>query len=415
MISLTNALIFDGENGRRLTGRTVVIDGERIASVSDAPPPAGSTVVDCGGRTLMPGLIDAHIHAYALSVNFYENTSAPDTLAACWATHMLGRMLDRGFTTVRDTGGADYGLYLALKRGYIRGPRLLYCGKAISQTGGHGDFRNPHHHHACDDDLLACGCGTIGLISAVVDGVDAVRRVVRDNLRRGSNFVKFTGSGGVSSTGDKLTSIQFADEEVLAIVDEVERHGAYCTAHIHPDKALKRAVRLGVHCIEHGTLIEPDTARMAADKGTYIVPTMAVIAALAIEGEALGYPPESMKKLELVKDEAVARLQHMKDAGIRIGFGTDLLGVLERHQLSEFTLRSPIFSPLEMLRQATSVNAEIIGMKGQLGVVKSGAYADLLLVDGNPLEDIGVLTADGRNVAAIIKDGAFHRALAARP
>ncbi len=407
MISFTNALIFDGDSEKRLAGRTVVVDRERIVSVSDAPPPAGSTVIDCGGRTLMPGMIDAHIHAYALSVNFYENTAAPDTLVACWASQMLGRMLDRGFTTVRDTGGADYGLFLALQRGYIRGPRLFYCGKAISQTGGHGDFRNPHHHHACDDNLLACGCGVVGLVTAVVDGVDAVRRVVRDNLRRGSNFIKFTGSGGVSSTGDKLSSIQFADDEVLAIVDEVERHGAYCTAHIHPDKALQRAIRLGVHCIEHGTLIEADTARMAADKGVSIVPTMAVIAALAIEGEALGYPPESLKKLDLVKDEAVSRLQHMKDAGVRVGFGTDLLGTLERHQCSEFTLRSPIFTPLELLRQATSVNAEIIGMKGQLGVVKPGAFADLLLVDGNPLDDIGLLAADGAKVAAIVKGGEF--------
>lgn len=408
MTVFTNAQVFDGISNRLISGRSVFVAAGQISEFSDRPAnPDDGPVIDCGGRTLMPGLIDAHIHAYALSVNFYENTTAPDTLAACWATHMLGRMLDRGFTTVRDTGGADYGLFLALQRGYIRGPRLYYCGKAISQTGGHGDFRNPHHHHACDNDLLACGCGMIGLISAVVDGVDAVRRVVRDNLRRGSNFIKFAGSGGVSSTGDKLASIQFSDAEILAIIDEVERHGAYCTAHIHPDAALKRAIKLGVHCIEHGTLIEPDTARMAADRGTCIVPTMAVIAALALEGEKLGYPPESLKKLDAVKNQAVERLQHMKDAGVIVGYGTDLLGVTERHQLSEFTLRSPIYSPCELLVQATSANAEIIGAKGKLGVIAPGAHADILVVDGNPLADIGVLVNDGANLRAIMKAGAF--------
>jgi imidazolonepropionase-like amidohydrolase len=217
------------------------------------------------------------------------------------------------------------------------------------------------------------------------------------------------GSGGVSTTGDKLDSIQFSDEEVVAIVEEVERHGAYCTAHIHPDKALRRAIRLGVHCIEHGTLIEPDTARMAADRGTYIVPTMAVIWALAHEGVELGFPTQSLAKLDLIKDEAVARLQHMKDAGVTIGYGTDLLGSLERHQLEEFRLRSAIFSNHELLVQATSAAAEIIGAKGELGVVKKGAKADLLLVDGNPLEDIEVLTGSGDKVRIILKGGKFMK------
>lgn len=405
MIAFANAQIFDGESPALISGRNVFIVGDRITEVSDRPPnPDDGEVIDCAGRTLMPGLIDAHVHAHALSVNVYEIDRAPSTLRTAWAGRMLGNMLDRGFTTVRDTGGADYGLYLALERGYIRGPRLYYCGQAISQTGGHGDFRNPHEQ-SCSDQVLACGCGMVNSICQVVDGVDAVTRVVRENLFRGSNFIKFMGSGGISSTGDKLDSIQFSDEEVRAIVGEVERHGAYCTAHIHPDAALKRAIRLGVHCIEHGTLIEPDTARMAADAGTAIVPTMAVIAALARRGAELGYPPESLVKLSVIKDQAVDRMGHMKDAGVRIGLGTDLLGALQDEQLSEFHLRSAIFSNHEVLVQATSGNAEIIGAAGELGTIRPQAKADVLIVDGNPLEDIAVIATSGKPPAMIISRG----------
>lgn len=352
----------------------------------------------------MPGLIDAHVHVYASSVNLLHAETMPDSLAACWAIRSLERMLDRGYTTVRDTGGGDYGLFLGLERGWIRGPRLYYCGKALSQTGGHIDFRDPAAR-GCHDDVLCCGCGSVKLIGAVVDGVDEVRKIVREMLFRGANFIKFAGSGGVSSVGDSLHSIQFSDEEVLAIIDEVERHGAYCTAHIHPDAALRRAIRLGVHCIEHGTLIEMDTARMAADKGTYIVPTMSIIWGLAKEGRELGFPEPALEKLKLVKDEAVIRLNYMKEAGVHVGFGTDLLGELERYQLEEFRLRREVYSPLELLRQATSANAKIIGAEGQLGVIKKGAHADLIVVNGNPLDDLEVLVCGGKGPPFVMKAG----------
>jgi imidazolonepropionase-like amidohydrolase len=406
MTVFVNGKIFDGEQATLIEGANVFLNGDLIAEVSDRPPnPDDGEIIDCAGSTIMPGLIDAHVHAHALSVRLHDVDRAPPSLRTAWAGRMLGNMLSRGFTTVRDTGGADYGLFLALERGYIRGPRLYYCGRAISQTGGHGDFRDPHHHHAHDDQILACGCGMVNSLGIVVDGVDAVTRVVRESLFRGSNFIKFMGSGGVSSTGDSLDSIQFSDEEVRAIVGEVERHGAYCTAHIHPDKALRRAIQLGVHCIEHGTLIEPDTARMAADAGTAIVPTMAIIASLAARGEELGYPAESLAKLATIKDQAVGRMQHMKDAGVRVGFGTDLLGALENDQLTEFHIRSNIFSNIEILRQATSGNAEIIGAKGELGIIRKGAKADLLVVEGDPLADLAVIATPGRPPEMIYSRG----------
>ena len=409
-VVLINARIFDGESRALTDGQNVYLNAGRIAAVSDRPPtPDDGEIIDCGGRTLMPGMIDAHIHAIAFSPNVYQVTDAPMSLRSVWATRMLGRMLDRGFTTVRDTGGADYGLAIALEQGWCTGPRLYYCGFAISETGGHGDLRNPQSHRHGDDEMLACGCGHFNAIGIVVDGVDGVRRVVRENLRRGSNFVKFMASGGVASTGDRFDSIQFSDDEVRAIVDEVERHEAYCTAHAHPDRAINRALRLGVHCIEHGTLIAPDTARLAADRNAAVVPTLAAGHALALEGQSLGLPPQSLEKLGRIADQAMAALENLKSASVRVGFGTDLLGDMERHQCVEFALRAPVFSAYELLVQATSMNAEIIGAKGDLGVVKAGALADLLIVDGDPLADIGVLAQDGAKLAAILQNGVFHK------
>ena len=318
-------------------------------------------------------------------------------------------MLDRGFTAVRDTGGADYGLWMAIERGLIVAPRLFYCEKALSQTGGHVDFRHHHEHHPHDEHAVLCGCCFTNPLGVVVDGVDAVRRVIREQLRRGASFIKFCGSGGVSSVSDPLDGIQFSNDEVRAIVEEVENHLVYCTAHIHPDRALRRAIELGVHCIEHGTLIEQDTANMAADRGTSIVPTLAVIAGLSERGEEFGYPRESLDKLVRIKDEAIGRLEHMKRAGVRIGFGTDLIGGIQPMQCIEFGLRANVFSNVEILRQATTVNAEIIGAKGEIGEVSAGALADLLVVDGNPLEDLSLMENDGASIPVVMKGGRFHR------
>ncbi|HEY8353294.1 MAG TPA: amidohydrolase family protein, partial [Sphingomonadales bacterium] len=183
----------------------------------------------------------------------------------------------------------------------------------------------------------------------------------------------------------------------------------YCTAHILSDAAIRRAIMLGVHCIEHGVLIEPATARLAAERGTYIVPTLAIIGALARRGAELGYPAEALAKLAAIKDEAIARLEHMRDAGVKLGFGSDLMGDLEGDQCTEFTLRSAVFSPFEILHQATAMNGEILGQKDRLGVIAPGAFADILLVDGNPLEDISLLAADGANLPLIMRGGRIHK------
>ena len=405
----TNAQVFDGVNDG-LSALNVSVEGERITEVSDVPPPPDATVIDCSGKVLMPGMIDAHVHVYAWDLNVNRLQRMPMTMLAHHAANMLGDCLDRGFTSVRDTAGADWGLWLALEHDIIKGPRLYYCGRALSQTGGHIDMRHQHEHHPHDDEVVMCGCCFANPIGWVVDGVDAVRKSVREELRRGASFIKFTGSGGISTTSDPLDGFQFSEDEIRAIVEEVENHLVYCTAHIHPDHALKRAIRLGVHCIEHGTLIQPDTAAMAAEAGTNIVPTLAVMVGLLEKGWDLGYPPEAMAKLDMVKDEAIECLGHMKSAGVRVGFGTDLIGKdLQKKQCIEFGIRSAVYNNFEILNQATGMNAEILGAKGDIGEITPGAYADILVVDGNPLEDLRVLEDDGAHIPIIMKGGEFHK------
>ena len=400
---LKNGSIFDGVSARLIEGRDVLVeDGKIAALISRSERPNDlEWQIDCNGLVLIPGLIDAHVHAYSSDVQVFRADQRPITLVAHHAAVRLGRMLDRGFTTVRDCGGAEHGLATALREGLIRGPRLIYCGRMISQTGGHGDARSPDHGGAREGECWSCGCGYSGHLSVTADGVDEVRRAVRDHLRRGAGFIKFAASGGVATTASALESRQFSEGEILAIVDEVERAGTYCTAHAHPDAAIRRVIELGVHCIEHATMISADTAKLAADRGTCVVPTLAVGAALLDEGEAMGLPPASLAKLKTVCSQMTEGLMHMRDAGVRIGLGTDLLGALEVHQQLEFELRTQVFSPLEILRQATSGNASILRCSGEIGVIAPGARADLVALGGNPLNDIGAM----KDVRFVVKDG----------
>ncbi len=403
----SNTALFDGVSPERREGQHVVVEDGVIREVTDRPVILeGAETIDLSGRTLMPGLIDAHIHAYFPDVDPRRGDQMPITMVAHRARVMLEASLQRGFTSVRDTGGGDHGLFLAIERGWVRGPRLFYCGSALSQTGGHGDMRRPF-----DPELCTCGLawsrprGYRGHLTCTVDGVEPLREAVREEFRKGAHFIKIMGSGGVASTGDSLTHAQYSPEEIRAVVDEVERHGSYVTAHVHPDGALRRCIELGVHCIEHGTMLSDDTAALAAARDVSIVPTLAVIEALRLHGPRLGFPAESMRKLAEVQPTAVAGVERMKRAGVRIGFGTDLIGELDRHQCIEFTLRSEVMTPFEILRSATSINAEIIRQGNWIGRVAEGYAADLIVVDGDPLRDIALLAADGSKVPLVMKGG----------
>jgi len=401
-----NALVFDGVSPE-LREADVLVENGTIREISKSPIRSREAVrVNVRGRTLMPGLIDAHVHAYFPDVDTLKTDRMPMSLVAHHARRMLEACAARGFTAVRDCGGGDYGLWLAIEKGWINGPRLFYCGKALSQTGGHGDKRLPF-----EEDLCGCGhvqdAGYVGHRTRVVDGADNLRLAVRGELRHGASFIKLMGSGGVASPADPIRLAQYSDEEIRAVVDEVERHDVYVTAHIHPDGALKRAILLGVHCIEHGTLISAETAGLAAQRNVPVVPTLAVIKALTRHGASLGFAKVSLDKLASIEPLALGGVERMLKAGVRVGFGTDLIGELDKHQCTEFAIRSEVMTPFEILCAATSVNASILRQEDRLGRVAPGFAADLIVVDGNPLDDIHLLAQDGRAVPIVMKAGQF--------
>ena len=405
-----SAKVFDGESSALIEGKDVVVAGGVIEDVAapDLRNDQKAEVIHCNGRVLMPGLIDAHVHVYLAGLNLTRVAQLPMSYLAHYASGFLRACLDRGFTTVRDVGGADVGLAGAIRDGLLGAvPRLFYGGRVITQTGGHGDFR-PGDHTL--EGVVCCGCSFHSdHLAVVADGVDAVRRAVREELRRGASHIKIMGSGGVASPTDPLDRCQYSDDEIRAAVDEASRAGSYVAAHCHPTEAVRRAAAFGVKSIEHATLIDRETAEFVAERGSFTVPTMATLFALLEEGETLGLPAVSVAKLRKIGDSALASLETMKRAGVKMGFGTDLLGSLHTRQSTEFTLRAQVLPAIDILRSACSVNAELMGQTGKLGCIRKGAAADLLVVDGNPLEDISLLAGEHKGIAMIMKDGEFRK------
>lgn len=393
-ILLRNARIFDGVTDELSAPTSVLIRGDRIESIGAAGVQADSEV-DIEGRTLMPGLIDAHFHAYASDTDFVKLEKLPPTYLAQRARHLMEDALRRGFTTVRDVGGGDYGLWRALEEGWIVGPRLFYCGRAFSQSGGHGDIRAPHE----EEDL--CGCAGRGILAERVDGVDEIRKAAREALRHGAHHLKIFVSGGIASPSDPIWMLQFAEDEILAIVDEARRRRVYVAAHAYSAETILRAVRLGVRTIEHGNLIDAETAKAVAAAGAFVVPTLAIYEAFRRTGKEDGVADHVLTKLEDVASQGIEAIRLCRQAGVKLGFGTDLLGQYHRHQRDEFRLRAQIETPFQILNSATAVNAEILGMEGQLGTIASGAYADFLVVDGDPLSDIALMFEDSDAVSQI--------------
>lgn len=400
---LINARIFDGFSGDCPEGMQVLLEGDLIREVSAKPIRSKDVrVIDLEGRTLMPGLIDAHVHAYASDVSVQKVDLAGEAYRTAHAMRMLRFALDSRFTTVRDVGGGDYGLWRALQDRLIAGPRFLYAGRFISMTGGHGDMRQRSERHHSQG---YCSCGEFNALGVIADGVDEVIRATREELRRGAHCIKIMGSGGVASPTDPIWMNQYREDEIRAIVNEtVERH-TYTAAHCHPASAVRRCVEFGVRSIEHGTLIDDETARFVAEKGAFIVPTMAIIFVLIELGPKLGFPVQMQEKAQFAFAQALSGMDSMRRAGVKVGFGTDLLGETYVQQCREFTIRKEVFTPLEILRQVTSINAALMQQEGRLGCVKEGAYADLIVVDGDPLTDIELLAANGRNLRFIARAG----------
>ena len=399
-----NVHVLDVRAGRLLEDHQVLVKGDTIRELSGRPiTTSAAQVIDGGGRTLMPGLIDCHVHVTFSATNLALLAQTPNTTLALRALPILRGMLRRGFTTVRDAGGADWALKQAIEDGMdgtVVGPRLFVSGPALSPTGGHGDFR-PR-----SDRLLPIGCGCLRLASTrVVDGVDDVRRAVRELLQMGADQIKIMSSGGVASPTDPVNALGYSLDETRAIVDEAAARHTIVLAHAYTPEAIRRAVECGVRSIEHGNLIDAPTAALMAERGAVAVPTLITYEALARDGLRLGLGAESAAKIEQVRAAGLSSLEIFKIAGVKLAFGTDLLGGSHDLQSEEFLIRAQVQSNLEVLQSATLIGAELLGQADRLGEIAPGACADLLLVDGNPLDDLACLTGQGERIPLVMQGG----------
>jgi imidazolonepropionase-like amidohydrolase len=403
-ILFTNARILDPEAGVLGDPRGVLVREGRIAEAgSNIDAPADARVIDLGGRTLMPGMIDCHVHVVAETLDLWSNMIAPSSLAGLRAARVMEEMLHRGFTTIRDLGGADYGLVRWVEERLIDGPRLVICGKGLTTTGGHADLRKR------TDDRLGMMSDRLGSMGMIADGVDDVRAACRKMIKEGANFIKVMANGGVSSPNDPIHSIQYSREEISAMVEEAENAGLYVAAHVYTDKAIRRCVELGVHSLEHCNLITAETARLAAQNGCIAVPTLVAYDALWLEGKELGLGPVEFEKIDVVRSGGLNSLAVMRDAGLPMAFGSDLLGGLRKYHCMEFELLAKVLTPAEIIRSATVIGAELCRMKGEIGTIAEGAHADLIVVDGDPLADITLLQGDGRHMPLIMRGGQVFR------
>ncbi len=394
---LKNVRIFNGHDDQISAPSHILIKDGQFAAISSIKITGDfAQEIDLSGKFIMPGLIDAHFHAYASDLDFAKLDQLPATYHSLKGSSLLTASLLRGFTTVRDVGGADYGLWRGLEDGLFQGPRLLYGGRALSQTGGHGDARVPS--------LEPCGCGMVGRLSRVVDGVDNIRVAAREELRRGASHIKVFVSGGISSPSDPVWSLQYSDEELEAVVDEATRRGAYVVAHAYTPEAIERSVRAGIRSIEHGNLITEEVAKLVSANEAYVVPTLVTYDALGKYGAKEGAPDTLIEKLGEVAGRGLEAITICRQAGVKLGFGTDLLGELHKFQRDELLLRAQVETPFQVLHSATGVNAKLLKMADLVGVIKEAAFADFLVLENNPLEDITGL-ASGTSINAIYKSG----------
>ena len=396
---IRDVAVLDG-TGRDPTGRSDVMvgpDGIR-RPVAAAPVASRARSVDGSGCTLMPGLIDAHVH---LAMIGPRGDQGDDPLIAhvLAVAKMIDGVLDEGFTTVRDAGGLEPTWARLVADGTLRGPRILPSGSVLSQTGGHGDDRAQHeavHRHASIPGLVAR--------HEIVDGPDEVRRAAREQLRRGATQIKLLASGGVVSPTDPFDSIQFSPAEIAAAVEVAENWHTYVLAHCHTSPAIRVAIEAGVRSIEHGSLLDAETARAMRARGVFLVPTLQAVSMLTAHPERWGLPPDKIARLRAVAEQVADSLRTADEAGVDIGSGSDVVGPWQGRRGEELVLKAKILGAHKAIVSATQTNARLLGLEDRIGTVATGKAADLILVAGEPLDRIELL-ADPAAVRWVMQAG----------
>jgi imidazolonepropionase-like amidohydrolase len=409
-VAFTNVRLFDGKSDALLQGLRVVVDGKTIKAVepAEAPLDPDARVMDCGGRVLMPGLIDAHWHAMMASLPVTVLMTADVGYLTLVAANEAKNTLMRGFTSVRDMAGPSFSLKRAIDTGLAAGPRIWPSGAMISQTGGHGDFRFPYEVPASPSAALsrveAIGAG------AVADGVDRVLTRAREQLMLGASQLKLAAGGGVSSQYDPIDVSQYTEAEFRAAVDAAENWGTYVAVHAYTPRAIQTAIRGGVRCIEHGHLMDEATAELIAQNGIWLSTQP------FLNNEYSNPQPtaEGEAKAQQVYSGTEAAYKFAKAFNLKTAWGTDILfdSKMTAHQGAILTTLERWYRPAEILKMATAVNGELLAMSGprnpypgKLGVIEPGALADLIVVDGDPLANLKLIADPDRNFVIIMKDG----------
>jgi imidazolonepropionase-like amidohydrolase len=403
---LKNTTLIDGTGREPVPNSSVIIEGDRIKEVLSGSPemlPADAVVIDCHGQTLLPGLIDAHIHIGAVESNLSEQQRRffPSMLVIK-ALKIMEETLDQGFTTARDAGGADPGFREAVTQGLVPGPRLFVPGRMLSQTGGHGDLRLPTEAGAPTEHIA-------GFATRICDGVDEVRRAAREQLRQGVDHIKVMASGGAGTPSDEAESSQYSLEELRAIVFEAESVGKYVMAHIYPPRSIKLALEAGIRSIEHGNLLDQESAEAIRDAGAYLVPTLVTYEKLSEMAKEENLPDYFTRKINMLREYGLEALGIAYKAGVKICSGSDLLGTMQRYKGMELELKSRVLGPMGAIMATTKTNAELLFMENDLGTVEAGKLADLIVVNGDVLKDIKLFQEYQEKITLIIQGGRVHK------
>ncbi len=396
-----NGVVYEPLAGQHLGERTVVIEDGTIVEVVEGKWSGEVDVdLDARGRHVLPGFVDGHVHLSIHTMDFRRASREWDFERALAVAALSEATVRRGFTTVRDTGGDLRGLKQSIRRNLCGGPRIVSAGHMLSQTGGHGDLRGSVV------DPPECGCQIITSPYAhVADGPSAVRKAARQSLRDGSDFIKIHTSGGVASPSDPLDSVQYTAEEVSTIVTEAEHRHTYVTAHAYSPESMRLAADNGVACLEHGNLVDAATASHLAGLGTTVVPTLVTYWAFRDHAEKFGFPERNQAKNDGLFEQGRAAIGLFRDAGVELGFGTDLLGEAQPYQNQEFAIRAELEPAVDVLRSMYVTNVRLCDLVGKVGTVSPGAHGDLVVTDVDPLEDLAALADPEAALAAVVQGG----------